>query len=123
MFLSLVNLISEISLPFAEVYPLPSHEATLYSIHICLLKKFFLTFYFVLEYSQLLHGITSCMHAQSLQSCPTLCDTIDSRLPGSSVHGILQGENTGVGCHALLQGIFPVQGSNPWSLLHLLHHR
>ena len=23
------------------------------------------------------------------------------------------GENTGVGCHALLQGIFPVQGSNP----------
>ena len=28
--------------------------------------------------------------------------------------------NTGVGCHALLQGIFPTQGSNP-SLLHLLH--
>ena len=30
--------------------------------------------------------------------------------PGSSVRGILQ--NTGVGCHALLQGIFPTQGSN-----------
>ena len=30
------------------------------------------------------------------------------------------GMNTGVGCHALLQGIFPTQGSNP-SLLHLLH--
>ena len=28
--------------------------------------------------------------AQSLQSCPTLCDPIDSSLPGSSVHGILQ---------------------------------
>ena len=27
------------------------------------------------------------------------------------------GKNTGVSCHALLQGIFPVQGSNP----HLLH--
>ena len=27
------------------------------------------------------------------------------------------GKNTGVGCHALLQGIFPTQGSNPW-LLH-----
>ena len=30
------------------------------------------------------------------------------------------GKNTGVGCHALLQGIFPTQGSNP-CLLHPLH--
>ena len=30
------------------------------------------------------------------------------------------GKNIGVGCHALIQGIFPTQGSNP-SLLHLLH--
>ena len=30
------------------------------------------------------------------------------------------GKNTGVGCHFLLQGIFPTQGSNPY-LLHLLH--
>ena len=29
-------------------------------------------------------------------------------------------KNTGVGCHALLQGLFPTQGSNP-DLLHLLH--
>ena len=29
------------------------------------------------------------------------------------------GKNTGVGCHCLLQGIFPTQGSNP-RLLHLL---
>ena len=28
--------------------------------------------------------------AKSLQSCPTLCDPIDSRPPGSSVPGILQ---------------------------------
>ena len=27
--------------------------------------------------------------------------------------GILQHKSTGVGCHALLQGIFPTQGSNP----------
>ena len=27
--------------------------------------------------------------AKSLQSCPTLCDTMDSSPPGSSVHGIL----------------------------------
>ena len=40
-----------------------------------------------------------------------LCDPMDCSLPGSSVHGIFQ--NIGVGCHALLQGIFPTQGSNP----------
>ena len=33
-------------------------------------------------------------------------------LPGSSVCEILQGKNTGVGSHSLLQGIFPTQGSN-----------
>ena len=30
-----------------------------------------------------------------------------------SVHGDSQGKNTGGGCRALLQGIFPIQGSNP----------
>ena len=30
------------------------------------------------------------MHAQLLQSCPTLWDPLDSILPGSSVHVILQ---------------------------------
>jgi len=30
-----------------------------------------------------------------------------------SVHGDSPGKNTGVGCHALFQGIFPTQGSNP----------
>ena len=29
-------------------------------------------------------------HAQSLQSCPTLCDPMDCGPPGSSVHGILR---------------------------------
>ena len=32
-----------------------------------------------------------------------LCDPIDSSPPGSPVPGILQGKNTGVGCHFLLQ--------------------
>ena len=30
------------------------------------------------------------MRAQSLRSCPTLCDPMDCSPPGSSVHGILQ---------------------------------
>ena len=40
--------------------------------------------------------------------------------PGSSVHGISQAGNTGVVCHSLLQGTFPMQGSN-LNFLHLLH--
>ena len=61
-----------------------------------------------------------CMHAKSPQSCSTLCYPMDHSLPGSSVHGILPSKNTGVGCHALLQGLFPTQGLNP-SPLSLLH--
>ena len=60
-----------------------------------------------------------CMHVKSLQSCPSLCD------PMSWPTGVFcpwdsPGKNTGVNCHALLQGIFPTQGSNlcPLCLLH-----
>ena len=51
------------------------------------------------------------------QSCLILCDPMDYSL----------GKNTGVGCHALLQGIFPTQGLNPglphrrWILYRLSH--
>ena len=56
-----------------------------------------------------------------LQSYLTLPDPIDCSLPVSSFHGIL-GKNPRVDCHALLQGIFPNQGSN-FCLLCLLHWR
>ena len=36
------------------------------------------------------NSILHCVHAQSLQACPTLCDPLDCGPPGSSVHGILQ---------------------------------
>ena len=36
---------------------------------------------------------------------------MDCRPPGSSVHGDSAGKNTRVGCHALLQGIFPNLGT------------
>ena len=42
----------------------------------------------------------------------TLCDPMYCSPPGSCVHGDSPGENTGVGRHALLQGIFLAQGSN-----------
>ena len=41
-------------------------------------------------------------------------------LQGPFAHGDFPGKNTGVDCHALLQGIFPTQGSN-LHLLCLLH--
>ena len=46
------------------------------------------------------------------QSCPALCNPMDYSPPGSSVHVDSPGKNTGVGCHALLQRIFPTQGLN-----------
>ena len=49
--------------------------------------------------------------------CLTLCHPMDCIPPGSSVHGDSPDKNTGVGCHDLLQGIFPTWGSNP-GLLH-----
>ena len=45
--------------------------------------------------------------AKLLQSSLTLYDPMDYSLQGSSVHGDSPGKNTGVGSHALLQGIFP----------------
>ena len=58
-------------------------------------------------------------HAQVLQSCSLLWSARlrSARLPCPWDY---PSENTGVGCHFLLQGIFPTQGSNP-SLLRLLH--
>ena len=65
-----------------------------------------------------------CIGRWSLRECVldsqlflTLCDPVDCSPPSSSVHGILHNKNTGVGCHFLLQGIFPTQGLNP-GLLH-----
>ena len=53
------------------------------------------------------------MCAELFPPCLTLWDPIDCSLPGSSVHGDSPGKNTGVGCHAFLQGIFLTEGSNP----------
>ena len=54
------------------------------------------------------------------QSCPTLCNVMDCSLPGCFVYRVLTGKNTRVGCHLLLQWIFPTEGLNP-HVLCLLH--
>ena len=53
-----------------------------------------------------------CVHARLCQSCLTLCNPMDCSPLGSSVYEDSPGKNTGMGCHALLQGIFPTQGPN-----------
>ena len=65
-----------------------------------------------------------CCYCLVPKFCATLFDPMDYSLPGSSVHGISPGKNTGVGCHFLLWGIFLTQGSNPrllpWQVYSLL---
>ena len=46
-------------------------------------------------------GPAAAAAAKSLQSCPILCDPIDSSPPGSAIPGILQARTSGVGCHFL----------------------
>ena len=55
----------------------------------------------------------------TVQSCPTLCDPMDCKPARLLCPWDSPGKNTGVGCHFLLQGISPTQGSN----LGLLHCR
>ena len=62
----------------------------------------------------------TCVPAKLLQSCRTLCDPMNCTHPRLLCPWDSPGMHTGMGCHALLQGIFPTQGQNP-SLLCLLH--
>ena len=51
---------------------------------------------YVFSVQSLFHGdkVCKCLTSHVLvlvaQSCPTLCDSMDCSLPGSSVHGIFQ---------------------------------
>ena len=56
-----------------------------------------------------------CAACLVAQSCPILCNPMDDSLPGSSVHGDSPRKNTGMGCHAHLQGNLPNPGTEPRS--------
>ena len=49
------------------------------------------------------YAVAAAAAAKLLQSCPTLCDPIDSSPPDSPRPRDSPGKNTGVGCHFLLQ--------------------
>ena len=68
----------------------------------------------------LIHLLHKHVHAKLLLSCPTLSDPMDCVAHQAPLSMGSPGKNTGVGCHALLQGIFLTQGSN-LRLLRLLH--
>ena len=62
-----------------------------------------------------------CLLVCVFKSCLTLCDPMDcSPTTRLFCPWNFPDKNTRVGCHFLLQGIFPTQGLNP-HLLRLLH--
>ena len=67
-----------------------------------------------------------CLYVLVAQLCPAVCDPMDCPTRLLCMWNS-PGKNTGVGCHSLLPGIFPTQGSNPGllhcrqSLYHLSH--
>ena len=62
-------------------------------------------------------GLRLNVHACILSCIRVFVTRMDHNPPDSSSPWDYSGKNTGVGFHALLQGIFPTHGSNP-SLLH-----
>ena len=56
----------------------------------CIAGSWFFFFFFFLPLSHWGSPFLNSVSAKSLQSCPTLCDPVDSSPPSSSAHGILQ---------------------------------
>ena len=64
------------------------------------------------EKNSAFHRYILC-YAKSLSLLRLFATPMNCSPPSSSVCGGYPGKNTGLGCHAFLQGIFPNQGSNP----------
>ena len=61
-------------------------------------KIIFAIFEFIIIHGNIkLRGLLYLRACVSAQSCPIVCNPMDSTPPGFSVHGILQGKNTRVG--------------------------
>ena len=68
------------------------------------------------------HNFVNCLSTLCVlvaQSCPTLCNPMDCSPARLLCPWNSPTKNTGVGCHSLLQGLFPTRGLN----LGLLHCR
>ena len=74
------------------------------------------------------HFLLQCRKVKSeseiAQSCPTLCDPMDCRLPGSSIHGIFQARVLEWGAIAFSSLNDYISGKLSWSFcLHICTHR
>ena len=63
----------------------------------------------ILKVLRLICLMSMCVRV-SRRVSPILCDPMGCSPSGYSVHGDSPGKNNGVGCHALLQGIFMNMG-------------
>ena len=72
-----------------------------------------------LEWAASIHSMKMASEwvSEVTHMCLTLCDPMDYSLTRFLHPWDFPGKNTGVGCHFLLQEIFPTQGLNP-GLLH-----
>ena len=75
-------------------------------------EAFQMSIYRWMDKQNVVYTDNECLVAQLFL---TLCNPIDCSPPGSSVHGHSPGNNSAVGCHALLQGIFRTWGSSELS--------
>ena len=126
---SVIFKVPDLDRTFPQFFPLPTqfqYSPILTSNHKGLTCIIFIIFQ-LLGNSHIWHCYTPlytvtdvCVCSKSLQTCPTLSHAMDCSLPGSFVHGIFQARILEWSSHALLQGIFLSQRSNPL-LLHLLH--
>ena len=80
-------------------------------LHYCLRFSFFFFFFHFGHFQTYLK--IDCMHAKSLQSCPTLRDPTDHKPARLPCPWDSPGKNTEVGYYAFLPGIFLTQGLNP----------
>ena len=74
-----------------------------------------------------IHPVFACIHANLLQLCLILEDPMDCVACQAPLSKDSLGMNTGVGYHALLQGIFLTQGLNSrilvsWTGRPVLYH-
>ena len=112
-----LNLCSVILLP--RISRMPLKEPILKVLFIIREMSFFLSLRYLTPTNKLKNQSVECQRGQT-ETCvlghsvvSSFCYPMDCSSPGSSVHGYAPGKNTGVGCHVLLQEIFPTQGSKP----------
>ena len=72
--------------------------------------------------AEILGQMTWCMHAHSLSHLQLFVTPWTPEAHQGPLSMGFSRQNSGVGCHVLLQGIFPIQGSYPQPL-GLLHCR